>query len=182
MKKNEKKRREMHIALRERSILKRTRKWMHQRTIAMTTTGHSLQRGDSSAPFGQSRSPSHTLSSAMHTWSVGHSHWPEGQRKGGVGQSCSSLISRQSLSPSHTQDDGTQLLLAHWKEPGWHVRGGQPWCSSEPSSQSECPSHSQVPGMHWPSTWHWNSSSWHRPGPLVAVRSNAGKMNTVSIT
>uniref|UniRef100_A0A8C4H0N3 Uncharacterized protein n=1 Tax=Dicentrarchus labrax TaxID=13489 RepID=A0A8C4H0N3_DICLA len=89
----------------------------------------------------------------MHSWSVGHSHCPEGQLNGGVGQFCSSLMSRQSFSPSHNQLFGMHSLLL---------------CSSDPSSQSGWPSHSHSSGMQKPSVWHWNSSLWQRPGPRVA--------------
>lgn len=130
---------------------------------------YSLQRGDSSAPLGQSLWPSHTWAFMMHTWSVGHNHWPDGQLNGGVGQFVSSLISLQSFSPSHTQFWDTQFPLAHWNCTELQVRGGQPLCSSEPSTQSGWPSHSHSFGMQNPSTWHWNSLSWHRPGPRVAA-------------
>lgn len=129
---------------------------------------YSLQMGDSSAPLGQSLCPSHTLSRSMHSCSVGHCHWSDGQRNGGVGQFCSSLMSRQSLSPSHFQLVGMHSLLVHWKWLGLQVTGGQELCSSDPSSQSGWPSHSHSSGMQKPSFWHWNSSSWQRPGPRVA--------------
>lgn len=127
-----------------------------------------LQSSDSSAPLGQSLWPLHTLSRSMHTWSVGHSHCSGRQLNGGVGQSASSLESRQSLSPSQTQLDGMHCLLGHWKYPDSQVMRGQVLCSSDPSSQSGCPSHSHSSGMQKPSLWHWNSSLWHKPGPLVA--------------
>lgn len=128
-----------------------------------------LQRGDSSAPLGQSGMLSHTRLRLTHTLWPGHCHCQLGQRKGGVGQSRSSLMSRQSLSPSQTQPRNTQLPLSqrNWEEV--QVRGGHPWCSSEPSAQSACPSHSQAAGTQLPSDWHWNSVSWwHMPGGLVA--------------
>lgn len=126
--------------------------------------------GDSSAPLGQSLWPSHTLSRSMHSCSVGHCHSPGGQRKGSVGQFCSSLMSKQSLSPSHCQLVGMHSLLLHWKWSGLQVTGGQELCSSDPSSQSGWASHSQTPGMQKPSLWHWNSSLWHMPGARVAGR------------
>lgn len=129
---------------------------------------NSLQRGDSSAPLGQSVWPSHTLSRSMHSWLVGQCHWPEGQLNGGVGQFCSSLMSRQSLLPSHNQSVGMHSLLAHWKLLVVQVTGGQELCSSDPSAQSGWPSHSHLSGMQKASLWHWNSSLWHRPGPRVA--------------
>lgn len=109
----------------------------------------------------------------MHTLWPGHCHCQLGQRKGGVGQSLSSLISLQSLSPSHVQPRNTQFPLSQRKNVEGQVRGGQAWCSSLPSSQSGWPSHSHVDGRHVPSDWHWNSLSWwHIPGGRVAEREN----------
>lgn len=128
-----------------------------------------LQRGDSSAPLGQSGVLSHTVVRLMHRLWPGHCHCQLGQRKGGVGQSLSSLRSRQSLSPSQIQLRSTQLPLSQRKKDEGQVRGGQAWCSSLPSSQSGWLSHSQLDGMQLPSDWHWNSLSWwHIPGGLVA--------------
>lgn len=128
-----------------------------------------LQRGDSSAPLGQSGVLSHTVVRLMHRLWPGHCHCQLGQRKGGVGQSLSSLRSRQSLSPSQIQLRSTQLPLSQRKKEEGQVRGAQAWCSSLPSSQSGWPSHSQLDGRQLPSDWHWNSLSWwHMPGGLVA--------------
>lgn len=95
-----------------------------------------LQRGDSSAPLGQSGVLSHTVVRLMHTLWPGHCHCQLGHRKGGVGQSLSSLMSLQSLSPSQIQLRSTQFPLSQRKNEDGQVRGGQAWCSSLPSSQS----------------------------------------------
>lgn len=128
-----------------------------------------LQRGDSSAPLGQSGVLSQTVVRLMHRLWPGHCHCMLGHRNGGVGQSLSSLPSLQSLSPSQSQLRSTQFPLSQRKSEEGQVRGGQAWCSSLPSSQSGWPSHSQVDGTQLPSDWHWNSLSWwHIPGGLVA--------------
>lgn len=98
--------------------------------------GDLLQSGDSSAPLGQSGLLSHTLLMLTHTLWPGHCHCQLGQRKGGVGQSLSSLMSLQSLSPSQSHPRYTQLPLSQRNRVVGQVRGGQTWCSSEPSSQS----------------------------------------------
>lgn len=135
-----------------------------------------LQRGDSSAPLGQSGVLSHTVVRLMHTLWPGHCHCQLGHRKGGVGQSLSSLMSLQSLSPSQIQLRNTQFPLSQRKNEEGQVRGGQAWCSSLSSSQSGWPSHSQVDGIQLPSDWHWNSLSWwHIPGGLVAGTENTTK-------
>lgn len=85
-----------------------------------------LQSGDSSAPFGQSGLLSHTLLILIHTVWPGHWNSQLGQRNGGVGQSRSSLPSRQSLSPSHSQLRNTQLPLSQRNSEVGHVRGGHP--------------------------------------------------------
>lgn len=132
-------------------------------------TSDLLQRGDSSAPFGQSGVLSHTVVRLMHTLWPGHCHCQLGHLKGGVGQSRSSLMSLQSLSPSQIQLRNTQFPLSQRKRVEGQVRGGQAWCSSLPSAQSGWPSHSQVDGTQLPSDWHWNSLSWwHIPGGRVA--------------
>lgn len=127
-----------------------------------------LHRGDSSAPLGQSARLSHTLLRFTHILWPGHCHCQLGHRKGWVGQSLSSLLSRQSLSPSQTQAWKMQFPLSQRKKEGGQVLGGHLWCSSEPSTQSGWPSHSQLAGIQLPSDWHWNSVWWHIPGGLVA--------------
>lgn len=127
-----------------------------------------LHSGDSSAPLGQSAELSHTLLRFTQILWPGHCHCQLGQRKGWVGQSLSSLISLQSLSPSQIHARYTQLPLSQRKSDGGHVLGGHLWCSSEPSAQSTWPSHSQWSGIQLPSDWHWNSCWWHIPGGLVA--------------
>lgn len=128
-----------------------------------------LQSGDSSAPLGQSGVLSHTVVRLMQTLWPGHCHCQLGHWKGGEGQSLSSLMSLQSLSPSQSQLRSTQFPLSQRKKEEGQVRGGQAWCSSLPSWQSGWPSHSHIDGMQLPSDWHWNSLSWwHIPGGLVA--------------
>lgn len=138
-------------------------------------SGNLLHSGDSSVPLGQSKTPSHTaLRFTQMLWS-GQCHCQLGQWKAWVGQSFSSLISLQSLSPSQSQSLRMQFPLSHRKWEGGQVLGGQPWCSSDPEMQSWCPSHSQLFGMQTPSAWHWNSSGWHIPGGLVAKRNARGR-------
>lgn len=128
-----------------------------------------LQSGDSSAPLGQLGVLSHTVVRLIQTLWPGHCHCQLGHRKGGVGQSLSSLMSLQSLSPSQIQLSKTQFPLSQRKREDGQVRGGQAWCSSLPSWQSGWPSHSHDDGIQLPSDWHWNSFSWwHIPGGLVA--------------